>query len=255
MTGVQTCALPISEGTNLNRELTVMEELHSRYPLLSDLEVRNLLAQVRFVGENVFKETGVISGGERAKLCFAIMMQEHGNVLILDEPTNHLDLSSKEAIETALQEYTGTMIFVSHDRYLLSKIADRLIELTDGGYREHNYGFEKYLDVLREEQAEEKRIAEAEKSAKMAEIAKDKQAKVYRSKQQRSEDAKRKNEMRRLEKEIDEFQAQIDVLTEEISSEEVYTNYELMNAKCAEIDELKQKIDDNFDKLVELELE
>lgn len=243
------------EGTNLNRELTVMEELHSRYPLLSDLEVRNLLAQVRFVGENVFKETGVISGGERAKLCFAIMMQEHGNVLILDEPTNHLDLSSKEAIETALQEYTGTMIFVSHDRYLLSKIADRLIELTDGGYREHNYGFEKYLDVLREEQAEEKRIAEAEKSAKMAEIAKDKQAKVYRSKQQRSEDAKRKNEMRRLEKEIDEFQAQIDVLTEEISSEEVYTNYELMNAKCAEIDELKQKIDDNFDKLVELELE
>lgn len=243
------------EGTNLNRELTVMEELHSRYPLLSDLEVRNLLAQVRFVGENVFKETGVISGGERAKLCFAIMMQEHGNVLILDEPTNHLDLSSKEAIETALQEYTGTMIFVSHDRYLLSKIADRLIELIDGGYREHNYGFEKYLDVLREEQAEEKRIAEAEKSAKMAEIAKDKQAKVYRSKQQRSEDAKRKNEMRRLEKEIDEFQAQIDVLTEEISSEEVYTNYELMNAKCAEIDELKQKIDDNFDKLVELELE
>lgn len=243
------------EGTNLNRELTVMEELHSRYPLLSDLEVRNLLAQVRFVGENVFKETGVISGGERAKLCFAIMMQEHGNVLILDEPTNHLDLSSKEAIETALQEYTGTMIFVSHDRYLLSKIADRLIELTDGGYREHNYGFEKYLDVLREEQAKEKRIAEAEKSAKMAEIAKDKQAKVYRSKQQRSEDAKRKNEMRRLEKEIDEFQAQIDVLTEEISSEEVYTNYELMNAKCAEINELKQKIDDNFDKLVELELE
>lgn len=243
------------ESTNLNRELTVMEELHSRYPLLSDLEVRNLLAQVRFVGENVFKETGVISGGERAKLCFAIMMQEHGNVLILDEPTNHLDLSSKEAIETALQEYTGTIIFVSHDRYLLSKVADRLIELTDGGYREHNYGFEKYLDVLREEQAEEKRIADAEKSAKMAETAKDKQVKAYRSKQQRSEEAKRKNEMRRLEKEIDEFQAQIDVLTEEISRDEVYTDYELMNAKCAEIDSLKQKIDDNFEKLIELESE
>lgn len=243
------------ESTNLNRELTVMEELHSRYPLLSDLEVRNLLAQVRFVGENVFKETGVISGGERAKLCFAIMMQEHGNVLILDEPTNHLDLSSKEAIETALQEYTGTMIFVSHDRYLLSKIADRLIELTDGGYREHNYGFEKYLDVLRAEQAEEKRIADAEKSAKVAQSAKDKQIKVYRSKQQRSADAARKNEMRRLEKEIDDFQSIIDLLTEEISKEEVYTNYELMNAKCAEIDELKQKIDDNFEKLIELDSE
>ena len=241
------------ESTNLNRELTVMEELHSRYPSMSDLEVRNLLAQVRFVGENVFKETGVISGGERAKLCFAIMMQEHGNVLILDEPTNHLDLSSKEAIETALEEYTGTIIFVSHDRYLLSKIADRLIELTDGSYREHNYGFEKYLDVLRAEQAEEKRAADAEKFAKAAEAAKEKQAKTYRNKQQRSADAARKNEMRRLEKEIDELQAKIDVLSEEITKEEVYSDYELMNAKCREIDELKGQIDENFEKLIELD--
>lgn len=241
------------ESTNLNRELTVMEELHSRYPSLSDLEVRSLLAQVRFVGENVFKEIGVISGGERAKLCFAIMMQEHGNVLILDEPTNHLDLSSKEAIETALEEYTGTVIFVSHDRYLLSRIADRLIELTNGTYREYNCGFEKYLDILRAEQAEEKKIADAQKFAKAAEAAKDKQAKTYRSKQQRSADAARKNEMRRLEKEIDEFQKQIDVLTEEIGREEVYSDYELMNGKCAEIDELKRKIDENFEKLIELD--
>lgn len=241
------------ESTNLNRELTVMEELHSRYPSLTDLEVRNLLAQVRFTGENVFKETGVISGGERAKLCFAIMMQEHGNVLILDEPTNHLDLSSKEAIETALEEYTGTIIFVSHDRYLLSKIADRLIELTDGGYREHNYSFEKYLNILREEQAEKKRISDAEKFAKMAESAKNKQVKTYRSKQQRSADAARKNEIRRLENEIEEFQNKINFLTEEISREEVYSDYELMNAKCSEIDGLKSKIDENFDKLIELD--
>ncbi len=241
------------ESANLNRELTVMEELHSRYPSLSDLEVRSLLAQVRFVGENVFKEIGVISGGERAKLCFAIMMQEHGNVLILDEPTNHLDLSSKEAIETALEEYTGTVIFVSHDRYLLSRIADRLIELTNGTYREYKCGFEKYLDILRSEQAEEKRIADAQKFAKAAEAAKDKQVKAYRSKQQRSADAARKNEMRRLEKEIDEFQKRIDELTEEIGREEVYTDYELMNGKCAEIDELKRKIDDDFEKLIELD--
>ena len=238
------------ESTNLNRELTVMEELHSRYPSLSELEVRSLLAQVRLVGENVFKETGVISGGERAKLCFAIMMQEHGNVLILDEPTNHLDLSTKEAIEEALEEYTGTIIFVSHDRYLLSKIADRLIELTDGGYRCHNFGFEKYLDVLREEQSEQKRAADEEKRQRAAEAAKEKSEKNYRSKQQRSADAARKNEMRRLEKEIDELQAKIDALTEEIGREEVYSDYELMNAKCAEIDELKQRIDENFELLI-----
>lgn len=241
------------ESTNLNRELTVMEEIHSRYPSMSDLEVRSLLAQVRLTGENVFKETGVISGGERAKLCFAIMMQEHGNVLILDEPTNHLDLSSKEAIEEALAEYTGTVIFVSHDRYLLSKIADRLIELTNGSYRLHNYGFEKYIDVLRDEQAEQKRIADAEKFARNTEIAKEKAVKTYRSKQQRSADAARKNEMKRLEKEIDVFQEEIDTLTEEISREEVYSNYELMNEKCSRIEELKQQIEDNFDKMIELE--
>lgn len=241
------------EGTNLNRELTVMEEIHSRYPSMSELEVRSLLAQVRLVGENVFKETGVISGGERAKLCFAIMMQEHGNVLILDEPTNHLDLSSKEAIEEALEEYTGTIIFVSHDRYLLSKIADRLIELTDGGFRLHNYGFEKYLDVLREEQAEQKRIADAEKFARNAEAAKEKSVKNYRSKQQRSADAARKNEMSRLEKGIDELQLKIDFLTEEIGKEEVYSDYELMNSKCLEIESLKQKIDEKFELLIELD--
>ncbi|MBR1592327.1 MAG: ABC-F family ATP-binding cassette domain-containing protein [Ruminococcus sp.] len=241
------------ESTNLNKELTVMEELHSRYPSLSDLEVRNLLAQVRITGENVFKETGVISGGERAKLCFAIMMQEHGNILILDEPTNHLDLSSKEAIEKAMEEYTGTIIFVSHDRYLLSKIADRLIELTNNSYRMHEYGFEKYLDVLREEQAAEKKAADAEKSAKAAEIAREKQVKSYRSRQQRSADAARKNEMRRIENEIDNLQKQIDTLTEEISREEVYSDYELMNSKCAEIDRLKNLMDEDFEKLIELD--
>lgn len=241
------------ESTNLNKELTVMEELHNRYPSMSDLEVRSLLAQVRLVGENVFKETGVISGGERAKLCFAIMMQEHGNVLILDEPTNHLDLSSKEAIEEALADYTGTIIFVSHDRYLLSKIADRLIELRDGSFRMHEYGFNKYLDILREEQAAEKREAEAEKFAKAAEAAKDKSVKAYKNKQQRSADAARRNEIKRLENEIDEFQTKIDTLTEEISLEEVYTDYELMNSKCAEIEMLKNKIDENFDRLVELD--
>lgn len=242
------------ESTNLNKALTVMEELHSRYPSMSDLEVRSLLAQVRLVGENVFKETGVISGGERAKLCFAIMMQEHGNVLILDEPTNHLDLASKEAIEEALAEYTGTVIFVSHDRYLLSKIAGRLIELKDGSFRLHEYGFDKYLDVLRDEQAAEKRASDSEKLAKAAEASRDKSAKVYKTKQQRSAEAARKNEMKRIENEIDGLQAQIDALTEEIASEEVYSDYELMNRKCAEIEALKNEIDENFDRLVELDV-
>lgn len=241
------------ESQNLNKELTVMEELHSRYPLMTELEIRSQLAQVRLVGDNVFKEVGVISGGERAKLCFAIMMNEHGNVLILDEPTNHLDLSTKEAIEQALEEYTGTMIFVSHDRYLLSRIADRLIELRADGYRCHDYSFDKYLEVLRAEEDEKKRAEDAEKFRKNAEAAKEKAERSYRSKQQRSADAARKQEMSRLEREIDELQAKIDALSEEITHEEVYSDYELMNEKCAEIDRLKTQIDENFDKLIELD--
>ena len=241
------------ESQNLNKELTVMEELHSRYPLMTELEIRSQLAQVRLVGDNVFKEVGVISGGERAKLCFGSMMNEHGNVLILDEPTNHLDLSTKEAIEQALEEYTGTMIFVSHDRYLLSRIADRLIELRADGYRCHDYGFDKYLEVLRAEEDEKKRAEDAEKFRKNAEAAKEKAERSYRSKQQRSADAARKQEMCRLEREIDELQAKIDTLSEEITHEEVYSDYELMNEKCAEIDRLKTQIDENFDKLIELD--
>ena len=239
------------EFAGLNSELTVMEELHERFPSMSDLEVRNLLAQVCIVGENVFKNVGVISGGERAKLCFAIMMQEHGNVLILDEPTNHLDLSSREALEDALSQYTGTLIFVSHDRYLLSRTADRLIELTEGSYRCHDFGFDRYLELLRDEEAEAKRLAYEEKQQKAAQAVN--ASRTYRSKRQRSEDAARKSEMRRLESEIDAFQERIDVLTEQISSDEVCADYQLMNEKCTEIDDLKRKIDEYLERLIELE--
>ena len=181
------------------------------------------------------------------------MMLEHGNVLILDEPTNHLDLSSKEAIETALESYTGTIIFVSHDRYLLSKIADRIFELTENSCQIHECGFEKYLEIFKEREAEQRRIAETEKSAKIAENLKDRQEKSHRNKQQRSADAQRKAEMRRLESEIDGYQNIIDTLTEEISKEEVYTDYQLMNEKCTEIERLKNLIDEIFDRLVELD--
>jgi len=233
------------ESTNLNKSLTVMEELHSRYPSLTQLEVRSLLAQVRLVGENVFKQTGVISGGERAKLCFAIMMQEHGNVLILDEPTNHLDLASKEAIEEALEEYTGTVIFVSHDRYLLSRIADRLIELRTDGAEVHEFGFTKYLEVLKERQA-------AETEAIRQQTAEKPKQNGYRNKQQRSADAERRKQIKQTEEELDLLQLQLDNLNEEITLEEVYTDYAVMGQKCQQIEEIKSEIDRLFDMLVDM---
>ena len=242
------------ESTNLNKALTVMEELHHRYPSMTELEIRNILAQVRLTGENVFKETGVISGGERAKLCFAIMMLEHGNVLILDEPTNHLDLSSKDAIEQALEEYTGTIIFVSHDRYLLSKIATRIIELKADGYEVYENNFAKYLDILKQRQEEEKRRTDAEKLEKAQTAMREKSAVAYKSKQQRSAEAERRKKIKSLETEIDTLQNQLDLLNEEITKPEIFSDYETMNQKCSEIDRIKTLIDVKFDMLVELDI-
>lgn len=242
------------ESTNLNKTLTVMEELHHRYPSMTELEIRNILAQVRLTGENVFKETGVISGGERAKLCFAIMMLEHGNVLILDEPTNHLDLSSKDAIEQALEEYTGTIIFVSHDRYLLSKIATRIIELKADGYEVYENNFAKYLDILKQRQEEEKRRTDAEKLEKAQTAMREKSAVAYKSKQQRSAEAERRKKIKSLETEIDTLQNQLDLLNEEITKPEIFSDYETMNQKCSEIDRIKTLIDEKFDMLVELDI-
>lgn len=241
------------ESANLDKDLTVMDELHERYPSLSDSEVRNLLAQVGIVGENVFRTVGVISGGERAKLCFAIMMREHANVLILDEPTNHLDIFAKESIENALAEYTGTVIFVSHDRYLLSRIADRIVELKDGECRCHGYGFDRYLQLMKEEQEARKKCEEARRDADASADAKERSEKYYRSKQQRSADAARKAEIKRIEDEIGEKQAEIDRISREILTEEVYSDYEVMGRKCRELEDLKNSADELFDRLVELD--
>ena len=137
------------ESTNLDPHNTVIDELHKHYPILTDLDIRSLLGRVGIKGENVFRETGVISGGERAKVCFALMMLEKGNVLILDEPTNHLDLASKEAVEQALDEFDGTVIFVSHDRYLLNKISEKILEIRSDGTEMFSGNFDYYLDITR----------------------------------------------------------------------------------------------------------
>ncbi len=240
------------ESANLDPYNTVIDELHRHYPILTDLDIRSLLGSVGIVGENVFKETGVISGGERAKVCFALMMLEKGNVLILDEPTNHLDLDAKEAIENALDEFDGTIIFVSHDRYLLNKIAGRLLEIRTDGTEMYEGGFDYYLDVNKKRRMEEQQLIDAQKAQKAAEAAAEKNARAYKSKEQKKLEAQRRNRIRELETAIEDIQAQLDVLQEEITREEVYSDFELMNEKCSLIDELKKKADDMFDEIVEL---
>ena len=232
------------ENAQLDTRKTVMDEVHSRYRTMSDREIRSLLGCVRLVGENVFKQVGVISGGERAKLCFAIMMLERGNVLILDEPTNHLDIDTKEVLEQALCEFDGTIIFVSHDRYLLNKLATRIIEITENSIECYNGGFDDYIAVKREKEAAEQQLIDREKQEKAKQAAEEKNVKAYRSKEQRAADAKKRNRVKELEKEIERIEAEMEVIQQELADPEVCADYQLMQEKCAALEDMKRLCSD-----------
>ena len=240
------------ESESLDKLLTVFDTIKERYPLMTDFEVRSLLGKVRISGENVFKEIGVISGGERAKVCFALIMLEHANVLILDEPTNHLDIYTREVLEDALSRYTGTIIFVSHDRYLLNRISTNVLELTSNGVEMFNVNFDNYKNIKERREQEEKAAEEFEKAQKAREAAKQKKENVYKSKAQRAEEAKIRARIKELEKSIDDMQSQIDTLSEEITKPEISSDFKLMNEKCLLIEELKNKMDEQFEELCEL---
>ncbi len=235
------------ENAHLDPNKTVMDEVHSRYRTMSDCEIRSLLGCVRLVGENVFKQVGVISGGERAKLCFAIMMLERGNVLILDEPTNHLDIDTKEVLEEALCAFDGTIIFVSHDRYLLNKLATRIIEITENSVESYNGGFDDYIAVKREKEAIAEQIAEQHKQVAAKLIAEEKKVKAYRSKEQRAADAKKRNRIKELELEIEKLEAEMVVIQEELADPDVCSDYQLMQEKCAKLEEMKKLCSDYED--------
>lgn len=228
------------ENAQLDPCKTVMDEIHSRYRTMSDREIRSLLGCVRLVGENVFKQVGVISGGERAKLCFAIMMLERGNVLILDEPTNHLDIDTKEVLEQALCEFDGTIIFVSHDRYLLNKLATRIIEITESSVESYNGGFDDYIAVKREKDAAEQQFHEREKQEKAKQLAEEKSVKAYRTKEQRAADAKKRSRIKELENEIARLEGEMEIIQQELADPDVCSDYQLMQEKCAAFENMKK---------------
>ncbi len=240
------------ENAQLDMNKTVMDEVHSRYRTMSDREIRSLLGCVRLVGENVFKQVGVISGGERAKLCFAIMMLERGNVLILDEPTNHLDIDTKEVLEQALCEFDGTIIFVSHDRYLLNKLATRIIEISENSIESYNGGFDDYIAVKREKEAAEQLLIDREKQEKAKQAAEEKNVKTYRSKEQRAADAKKRNRIKELENEIARLEDEMSVIQQELADPDICADYQLMQEKCSALEDMKKLCSDCEDEWVML---
>lgn len=241
------------ENLNLDQEKIALDELWDRFPQLPEAEIRRVLGNVLLTQDDVFKPVKVISGGERAKLAFCIIMLEKANVIILDEPTNHLDLASKEVLETALSEYGGTLIFVSHDRYLLNKVPDKIAELTNEGLRMYNGNYDYYCEVTeRETRLEAERLSQLALK-KASESAKTVSQSSYRSKEQRKADAQRKNRIRELEALIENTEQHIAELEEEMASEEVFSDYKLMAEKCRETDLLRQNLESYYDEWSNLE--
>lgn len=240
------------EHAILDPHKTMLEEIMDRYPRLSEQQARSVLGAVLLTGENVFKPISVLSGGERAKLCFAIMALNRGNVLVLDEPTNHLDLSTKEVLEDALAEFSGTIILVSHDRYLLNKVASRIIEVKHNEVNSYEGNFDAYSEAVN---AARQLKAQSEAEIKRAEeekAYKENKAKQYRSKEQRAADAQKRNRIRELEKEIEDTEVLIFELENAISDPEIASDYSKMSEKCKELEEAKTALDQKMDEWAEL---
>lgn len=241
------------EHSLLNPHDTAIEAVSRRFPQMTDAEIRKALASVLFHGEDVFKPVSVLSGGERAKLCFAIMALNKGNLLILDEPTNHIDLPTKEVLEEALKDFGGTMILVTHDRYLLNKTASRIIELTPNNVRSFDGGFDYYINTITEEERICEEAKAAEKQRQAEESYKQNKQKQYRSKQQRADDAKRRQRIKELESEIEQIEVEIEQLEKKISDPEISGNFELMTEYCSKLETLRSQSEEKMEEWAGLE--
>ncbi len=158
-----------NQAEALDLQKTVMETIHDEVPDWTNEEVRTLLGKFLFSGDVVFKKVEALSGGEKARLALAKMLLRPANLLILDEPTNHLDIPAKEMLEEALQHYDGTVIIVSHDRYFISKVANKIVEIRDGELRLYRGDYHYYLEKIAEEKEKERlALTEAAKAAKAA---------------------------------------------------------------------------------------
>ncbi len=221
------------DSAQITSSKTVLDTLWDEYPMIDQTQLRNTLASFLFTQEEVFKEVYNLSGGEKVRLALASLMLAHDNVLLLDEPTNHLDIPAKEALEKALEDYDGTIIFVSHDRMFLKKMANRIMEMGPES-KVFNFGYEEYLDkkahnLLTEASKETKRLAEEtkEESGKSLSFQEEKVL---------------KNRVAKLEKLLEEADADLEALRELRFEPEYYQDYRKMEELDAQIDDKHNEI-------------
>ncbi len=215
---------------NLDLNKTVFQQLRDDYPYLGDTALRSALALFLFKGDEVFDQIETLSGGERARVALCRLMLAHNNLLLLDEPTNHLDLESREVLEEALDGYDGTVICVSHDRYLINRLATSVMYFENGTVKLLDGNYDKYLAV--------RETATAVKAEKAVSQNKNE---YLRKKEEASRVRKLKTAISRCEKEIAELEAEIEALNEQLSSDEVIADYQKVTELSERVNELSRK--------------
>lgn len=242
------CAFYDQEMANLNGENTVQAELWERHVSYSLTEVRSSLARCGLSAEDVDKKVLALSGGERAKLALCVFENAHGNVLVLDEPTNHLDLPARESLEEALREFDGTVLFVSHDRYFISALAERVVEIDGGALVSYEGGYEGYKRQ-KEARAESERLR-AEEVMRGEEQAE--RERSYRSKKERADEARKKAALKEVERQIAELEERESELNERLAAPEVAGDFLAMREVLKSLEENKKGLDLLYEKYGQL---
>lgn len=243
----------------LHDDKTIFDEISDDYPTLNNTQIRNTLAAFQFTGDEVFKEIRSLSGGEKGRVSLAKLMLSEANFLILDEPTNHLDIASKEILEEALNNYSGTVLYVSHDRYFINRTATRILELVNRTFVNYIGNYDYYLEKKDEltrayasgsavasfaprhsgsgfspaEVSSGKAAAHPENASAQAQTAPVSDSKLswQEQKEQQAKERKRKNDLRKTEDEISRLEDRNTAIDHELTLEEVYSN----SVKCQEL--------------------
>lgn len=222
----------------LHMEKTIFEEISDDYPSLTNTEIRNTLAAFLFTGEDVFKRIGDLSGGERGRVSLAKLMLSEANFLILDEPTNHLDIASKEILEQALNNYTGTVLYVSHDRYFINQTATRILDLVNQSFVNYIGNYDYYLEKKEELTAAYTESA-AQTDASSEETASESKLDWQAQKELQAKERKRQNDLKKLEEKIQKLEEASAKLDEELAKPE----YAMNSKKLMDITNEKAEID------------
>lgn len=231
----------------LHMEKTIFDEISDDYPSLTNTEIRNMLAAFLFTGDDVFKLIGDLSGGERGRVSLAKLMLSEANFLVLDEPTNHLDIASKEILEHALNDYTGTLLYVSHDRYFINQTATRILDLVNQKFVNYIGNYDYYLEKKEELTAAYTSNVTVSDSSSSASAPSENKLSWQEQKEAQAKERKRQNELRKTEERITALEERDSEIDQLMMKEEIFTN----SVKCQELAQEKATIAEELYELYE----